>query len=187
MCFGFAPRGWPSEIKNGMWLWYQLQTHVRAAFMFPESQSVYHVNVTGDWKLGELSCVLLSVKCLLGAAMCVCVCLHNCMHSSSQLCAYCAGLSVYGCTFLNYISATKLPWFPGILPSSGAASRLSQHAWVEKAACGVLFQTSHWNSTALIELLALDLSRSRRVSRGLGSKEREAEEKTNLKTSSMIN
>lgn len=119
--------------------------------------------------------------------LCVCVCLHNCVHSSSQLCAYCAGLSVYGCTFLNYISATKLPSFPGILPSSGAASRLSQHAWVEKAACVVLFQTSYWNSTALIELLALDLSAFRQDSRGQGSKETAVKEKTNLKNLSGIN
>lgn len=171
-----------------MWLWYQLQTHVRAALMFSESQSVYHVNVTGDWKLVELGCMLLSVKFLLGAVMClcVCVCLHNCMHSSSQLCAYCAGLSVYGCTFLNYISATKLPSFPGILPSSGAANRLSQHAWAEKAACVLLFQTSYWNPTALIEILALDLFVFRRDSWGQGSKETEVEEKTNLKTLSGI-
>lgn len=113
--------------------------------VFLESQSVLHVNVTGDWKVVELGCMSLSVKCLLGAVMCLCVCLHNCVHSSLQLCAYCAGLSVYGCTFLNYISATKLPSFPGILPFSQAASRLSVHAWVEKAACIVLFQTSYLN------------------------------------------
>lgn len=61
-----------------MWLWYQLQTHVRAALMFSESQSVYHVNVTGDWKLVELGCMLLSVKFLLGAVMCLCVCVCAC-------------------------------------------------------------------------------------------------------------
>lgn len=73
LCFQFALHGWPYEIKNWMWLWYQLQTHVRDALMFSGSQSVYHVNVIGDWKLVELGWALLSVKCLLGAVMCLCV------------------------------------------------------------------------------------------------------------------
>lgn len=67
--------------------------------MFPESQSVYHVNVTGDWKLGELSCVLLSVKCLLGAAMClrVCVCVPAQLHAFivAAMCILCRLVCVW--------------------------------------------------------------------------------------------
>lgn len=85
LCFQFALHGWPYEIKNWMWLWYQPQTHVRDALMFSESQSVYHVNVIGDWKLVELGCALLSVKCLLGAVMCLCVRVCACLCVPAQL------------------------------------------------------------------------------------------------------
>lgn len=67
-----------------------------------------HVNVTGDWKVVELGRLLRVAVCqiLVGYShVFVSVSLHNCMHSSLLPCAYCAGLSVYGCTFLNYISA----------------------------------------------------------------------------------
>ncbi len=82
--------------------------------VFSESQPVCHVNVIVDWKVVELGHLLRVAVCqmlveyshvFVCVGVCVCVCLHNCMHSSLLPCAYCAGLSVHGRVFLNYISA----------------------------------------------------------------------------------
>lgn len=77
-----------------------------ACFYLNQHVQYVHVNVTGDWKAVKLEpppCVSLSVKRSQGTV--VCECMHDCIHSFSPPCAQCAGLSVHGRTFLNYISA----------------------------------------------------------------------------------
>lgn len=78
------------------------------------SQTVCHVNVIGlesglTWP--PPACCCLSNACWVQS--CVCVRLHNCMHSSLPPCAYCAGLSVHGHIFWNYT--------PNNLPCQGSA------------------------------------------------------------------
>ncbi len=128
-----------------------------------------HVNVIRNWRVVELGHLLRVAVCqmLVGyshvfVCVCVCVWLHNCMHSFLLSCTYCAGLSVHGCTFLNYIyphyqitfSARDLAFLLACqLVVTACTSRESERATCYTIILNLIFKAAQ-SAAVFVEVLA---------------------------------